>query len=225
MDDRIEVWNGIALIKDDTHFTKWVKEHKSLLTDPHHLAVVKKYIPVGGVVIDGGANIGTFTVPYAELVGDYGKVYAYEPNPLAFECLIHNAPANVVCKMLALGVSGFCIVSDESKNHGAAFCCKINRKEIQESTTIVAEIDNHYYNRLDFIKLDIEGWELEALKGATETIKRFHPVLDIEINDATLARMGLTDNDIYSYLCELGYEIVETIGQKPQIDAIFVWKP
>jgi len=62
------------------------------------------------------------------------------------------------------------------------------------------------------------------LKGAAETIQRCRPVLDIEVNDATLARMGLTDNDLYAYIESIGYEIIDRIGVKPQVDIICVPK-
>lgn len=217
VNDNIEIWNGFALIKDDTHFTKWVKEHKSLCTDPYHLELVKQYIPKGGVVIDGGANIGTFTNSYCDLVGQSGRVYAFEPNMVAFICLSKNAPL-AEKHFAALGsTNGYCTVQDKDKNHGAAYC-------EQGGTVAVKTIDSLELDRLDFVKLDIEGWELDALRGAAETIKRCRPVLDIEINDATLERNGLTDRDLYEYVESIGYSIAHRIGQKPQVDIICVPK-
>lgn len=222
-DPRIEIWNGIALIADDTHFTKWVKEHGSLITDPYHVAIAAKYIRKGDVVIDGGANIGTFTKAFADMVGENGTVFAYEPNGLAFDCLAYNAQSFVSFVTLsayALGAKyGMCQIKDESQNHGMAYCIETKSNK---ADGLITSIDSESFYRLDFVKLDVEGWELATLQGAIETIKRFQPVFDIEINDATLARMGLSPNDIYQFMHDLGYTIAERIGEAPQVDVIFL---
>jgi len=59
--------------------------------------------------------------------------------------------------------------------------------------------------RLDLIKADIEGWEMRALKGGEATLKRFHPALYLEIDDAFLARAGDTPESLFEWLGVLGY--------------------
>lgn len=233
-DDRIEIWNDIALIADDTHFTKWVKEHGSLITDPHHVAIAAKYIRKGDIVIDGGANIGTFTKAFADLVGGEGLVIAFEPNPLAYECLKYNFSdyPNKWVYLLnsALGsTQGFCEINDNDKNHGTAYVSNLSKNDGGSNIRIVAIdkfttpfINTKADGTISFIKLDIEGFELSALQGSVETIKRFQPVFDIEINDATLARNGVTPNDVYQFMHDLGYTITELIGEAPQVDVIFL---
>lgn len=227
-DPRIEIWNGIALIADDTHFTKWVKEHGGLITDPHHVAIAAKYIRKGDVVIDGGANIGTFTKAFSDIVGETGIVLVFEPNEIALNCLRYNIDnfgnKNVVDYGFGLSKKhGFGLVVDNDKNHGTAYIEKAENTLLENVVTLTyVDVLLSTLERCDFIKLDIEGFELAALQGATETIKRFQPVFDIEINDATLARMGLSPNDVYQFMHDLGYTIAERIGQAPQVDVIFL---
>lgn len=80
----------IAVIEGDTHIARWIEEGQRIDHDPMVDGAICPLIPIGGTVIDGGANIGTHTVPYAARVGLMGFVHAFEPNPAAFECLRHN---------------------------------------------------------------------------------------------------------------------------------------
>ena len=59
--------------------------------------------------------------------------------------------------------------------------------------------------RLDFIKMDAEGYEPEILDGAKETLSRFSPVMLIEVNRPVLAQRGMTPADIYDRLSAMGY--------------------
>ena len=67
-------------------------------------------------------------------------------------------------------------------------------------------IDNNI-ERVDFIKADIEGWELHFLKGAQKTIERFKPVIYLEIQDVFLKRAGNTSAEMWEFLKGLGYNI------------------
>ncbi len=90
-------------------------------------------------------------------------------------------------------------MNDISTNAGMSYAEK-SKKGIKCITIDSLELD-----RLDFIKIDCEGFEHKILKGAEKTIKKFKPVMVIEINNFTLNRNNTSDNDIYIYLNELGY--------------------
>jgi hypothetical protein len=64
------------------------------------------------------------------------------------------------------------------------------------------------WSRLDFLKIDVEGYEMEVIRGGWETIKRFKPVMLIEVNAPLLDRYGVKPVDIHSVLNELGYTYV-----------------
>jgi hypothetical protein len=65
-------------------------------------------------------------------------------------------------------------------------------------------------SRLDFIKVDIEGWEAHFLRGAKETIARFRPAILIEVAEPILRRAGSTPADIFNALQPLDYAVFET---------------
>jgi FkbM family methyltransferase len=197
----MKITNGIAIIEDDTHISKWVKESGRLDHDQSMVPLALHHIKQGGIVIDAGAYIGDHTIAYAKAVGLDGLVFAFEPNPKAFECLEYNMRnyPNTTCFKQGLGSKTESKgITNYSGNYG------INH--ITEGVGIsMTSIDELGMFGVDFIKIDVEGYELEILKGAKETIKKFKPVLLIEINRGTLKREGVKENDIFSFLDELGY--------------------
>ena len=212
--ENIEFFNDIALLKADTHFTLWVKEYKGLSHNQYHLQKVKPFLK--NTVVDCGANIGTMTLFYAQ---HSDLVIAIEPHKDAFTCLEWNMKEqNVKCINAAVGSKkGKCSVETETNNIGMTYVKK--GKDLD-----VITIDSLKLGNVSYMKMDIEGYELEALKGAVETIKEYKPILDIEINDATLDRFGLTANDIYSFLDDLGYVEFDSVGKTPQRDVLFKYK-
>jgi hypothetical protein len=60
-------------------------------------------------------------------------------------------------------------------------------------------------SRLDFVKIDVEGAELDVLKGAVESIKRFHPLIYCEVFEKWAQSFGYTPGDLFAYLAGLGY--------------------
>jgi FkbM family methyltransferase len=193
--------NGIAIIESDTHICKWIKESGRLDHDQNMLPLVGKYISPGDVIIDIGAYVGDHTIYYSKKVGSRGKVLAFEPNPEAFECLKHNMKAyeNTECYNLAIGEKVGKIAIDNS-------CVNKGMAHIKEGNDIdVITLDLVSVSKLNLIKIDCEGFEIEVLKGAKKTIEYFKPVLLIEINDATLNRYGKDRKEIFDILNSYGY--------------------
>ena len=142
----------------------------------------------GDWVIEGGANIGAHTVHLAQLVEENGAVIAFEPQRLAFQLLAGNIAinslTNVQCLQKCLADKpGFVKVPvfDPTKknNFGALSLLKdYPEGEIVE----VATLDSFKFKRCDFIKLDVEGMELNVLAGAERLINKFHPIIYAEAN-------------------------------------------
>lgn len=88
-------------------------------------------------------------------------------------------------------------------------------------TIVVDDLD---LQELDFILMDCEGYELNVLKGAEKTINKFHPIIVLEINDATLNRLNITRKEIFNWLKEHNYKfrnIYKSQGlNDPQLDII-----
>lgn len=193
----------IAILGNDEYISKWVEETGNLAHDFNMLPLVLPYIKQGDTVIDVGAFIGDHTIAYSRAVGEDGEVIAFEPNPEAFECLEYNLRCcpNAILRKECLGDShGKMTLIMHPQNAGMAYI--ESKKGKSKSITI----DSLELERLDFIKIDAEGFEHRILKGAEKTIKKFKPVMLIEINNHALNRNETSDNDIYIYLIELGYD-------------------
>jgi FkbM family methyltransferase len=192
---------GIAILEGDNCICKWVQESGRLDHDQNMLPLVLKHIKRGDTVIDAGAFIGDHTIAYSKAVGDNGRVVAFEPSQDAFSCLNYNLnrAKNTECYNFGLGsvTSGKSVVEVEG-NAGMNYLT-------DGGDIIVKTIDGYAFKKLDFIKIDVEGYELEILKGATKTIQKFKPKMLIEINQMALERMNLKREDIFNFLDDHGY--------------------
>ena len=197
----IEIFNGIALLKNDQCICKFIRQSGRLDHDQNLLPRILPHLKKGDVVIDAGGLVGDHTITYARAVGQNGKVYAFEPSADSFKCLQYNMRdfANTICLQVGLGsepkrVDMILVEGNEGMNYMAS----------GDSVEIVT-LDSMSLDRVNFIKIDVEGYELDILKGATETIKKFKPKMLIEINQMALERMNLKREDIFQFLDEHGY--------------------
>jgi FkbM family methyltransferase len=193
---------GIAVIENDSHLSRWIEEHETLEVAEGFISLFREFIPRRGLVCDIGACLGDHTATYSRFVGRIGSVHAFEPNPVALECLLHNMHryGNVTVHPVALGAKEGKAGIQGNLNLGMA--------KITEGNDIsVDTLDNQSkgWARLDFIKMDAEGYEPEILDGAKETLSRFSPVMLIEVNRPVLAQRGMTPADIYDRLSAMGY--------------------
>jgi FkbM family methyltransferase len=197
----LKIVNGIAVLAGDDCISRFVIENNRLDHDQNMLPLILKHIPTGGTVIDIGSYIGDHTIAYSKKVGENGSVYAFEPNYEAFECLKYNLREhnNTICFNEGVGsdikkASLTKIATNDGMNY------LIDGNDIQITT-----LDTHDFSRIDLIKIDCEGYELEVLKGAGKTIDKHKPVMVIEINEMTLTRSGINRKDIFDFLDKKGY--------------------
>lgn len=156
--------------------------------EPETTALLAALCDAGAVAIDIGANIGLTSLVLASLCGD-GKVFAIEPVPHTFELLNRNLAAagagNVASFNAAVGAGeGSVSMFVNERNLAASFVVDIDSGTGQEIplTSLDALVRKLAVERLDFIKIDVEGCELEVLKGAEKTLERFKPVVMLEMN-------------------------------------------
>lgn len=173
---------------------------------PGELALFKRYVRPGMLVVDVGANLGALTVPLARLVGETGAVIAIEPQRLTYQALCGNLALNSIKNTLAfhcaLGAEEGTITVpnldvDHVNNFGALALGHHERGAIVPQTTLDALIGDVCH----FVKIDVEGMEREVLAGAHETIAKCRPVLYVE-NDREQHSAGLIDD-----LRQLGYRL------------------
>jgi FkbM family methyltransferase len=145
----------------------------------------RQLIRPGITVVEAGANIGAHTVPFSRLVGERGAVHALEPQRIVFQTLCANVAlnslTNVHCHHAAVGDQpGLVFIPpvnyDQPNNFGG-----LSLGQYQEGEQVpVITIDSLKLAKCDFLKIDVEGMELPAIRGATETIRKFKPVLYVE---------------------------------------------
>ncbi|MBV8751921.1 MAG: FkbM family methyltransferase [Hyphomicrobiales bacterium] len=181
------------------------------------LALLKQFIPKGGLVLDVGANIGTHAIAFARMVGADGAVIAIEAVPVAHALLCFNALQNGLTNIVQLNAIASstpalvrCRVGGEPKDMGLA-----NFKQavtdggyrhaagIAETTLAAITLDSLSLQRCDLIKIDVEMMEYEVLCGAVETIRSLHPVLYFEQTQERHPDFPA----IYELLKSLGYRL------------------
>ena len=193
--------------------------------EPQCVELMKKHIGPGSIVLDVGANIGLYTLEAAKAVGATGRVIAIEASPGHISTIGKsvglNGFQNVDIISSAVGdVEGMTTLTlPEGANHGmftlgsvaGSVTMRVNAKRIDDI------LDEQKALSVDFIKMDIEGSELVALKGATQTLKRFRPTILIELNEAALRSCGTSSFEVKSLLYSMDYKgsIVGTSGLMP----------
>lgn len=162
--------------------------------------LMSQIVRPGDIVIEAGANIGTHTLALAQIVGERGCVHAFEPSPWAYSLLAANLASNGVtsvqtyqaCVGAASGKLGFPMVSPRQiTNLGAVgFHTIESLPEAEMRDCPLVSIDSLALSRIDLIKIDVEGYELEVLEGAMASIAALRPTIFIETQNAVAARLG-----------------------------------
>jgi FkbM family methyltransferase len=167
------------------------------------------------VCIEAGGYIGHYTSIYSDI---FDTVYSFEPDPLNFYCLNKNVQNDNVIKMQ-------CCLGDSHGLVGITLPVKHRNKEVVRTgmyyvtdngviPTIL--IDDLKLEACDLIQLDIEGYEIHALKGALSTIEKFRPTICLEINKS-LKNFNYSKKDVYNFLHSLNYIETDFINE----DVIF----
>jgi FkbM family methyltransferase len=153
---------------------------------------VRRVLRPDSIVVDGGAHIGVLTVLLASLCPD-GCVYAFEPGPGNRRHLAENVEANgldnVVVEDAALYDRDGEIVFAFDETYPAGSHVDASGGRVR-SARVDTWARARGIERLDLLKLDVEGSELAVLDGARDTIERFRPVTIVECNPVALRRFG-----------------------------------
>lgn len=174
---------------------------------------VSKNFKEGQTFIDIGANFGLYSVFVSKKFYNC-DIHSFEPLPETFEILKknikHNKAANIKINNKGLSYEKGELYFTNDKYAGNHIV--MNPKSTQNLTKVDVEIldkyvENNGIKQIDFIKCDVEGAELLVLRGAKETIEKYHPIILIEIYDEWTQRFGHTANDVIEYLLSFGYKV------------------
>lgn len=162
-------------------------------------------------VLDAGAHLGYFTIRAAQRVGPSGRVIAIEPNRETFALLEENVRANGVADRVALRSEGLADRAGESAFYATPLGETSSRYALAGGapTTIPLVRGDDLFadtDPFDVVKLDVEGGEVEALRGMRETLARGTDrlALFVECNPEALARAGTDADELLALIEELG---------------------
>lgn len=202
----------------------WVPDHETHLV-PHleqgvwqgdHLEAALAHVTNWNVAVDGGAHVGSWSL---EMAKRFGSVVAFEPAPDTYACLVANIEgvANIKPRNRALGeTAGMMGMGEDEKYHGGNTG---GRFVTGEGDVVVIPLDVCGLEDVGFIKLDVEGFELFALKGARRTIARCRPIILIEDKPRMAYRHNILPGAAPRYLTELGMIELARVGA----DRVFGW--
>lgn len=172
-------------------------------------ALYRQLVKPGNTVVEVGANIGSLTIPLAQMVTETGRVLAFEPQRLIFQILCGNMALNnlnnVYCYNKGVGSKKDTIKIEDRKgfapdSNPGGFAII----QVEEGYEIdIVPLDDLHLTACDFLKIDVEGMELEVFKGAEHTLKKFQPIIYTE---ASNAKKNL---EIAKFLRPLGYKIYD----------------
>ncbi|MBW3657740.1 MAG: FkbM family methyltransferase [Actinobacteria bacterium] len=188
------------------------------------MPVVRRLVQPGWTCIDIGAAGGTYTHLLSRAVGAGGHVHAIEPRSRSMRYLRRFRAwlrwRNVELHQVALSdregsaemrVPRFVHTEAHLRGHGAVSDRTV-RTETVTTTTIDALVRGRDLRSVELIKCDVEGAELQVLRGAEETLARFRPVLVVEVEARHLARYGNAPAEVLAWFGERGYAPHRTVG-------------
>lgn len=178
-------------------------------------------INAGDVVFDVGANIGMYSLIASDLVGESGKVYSFEPVSATYTALntnlsLNGLPIENTFKIALSDTNGSARISipenigrdDSSDAFNALNFNEDNAGEVVTTMTLDSFVVEHQINRIDFIKIDIEGAELLFFKGCHDVLSRLKPrYIVFEVCEDFCSRFNYTLADIIVLLNSYGYRL------------------
>jgi FkbM family methyltransferase len=195
------------------------------LTRHHHreyLPILNECLKSDSIIIDVGAHAGQFTKLFSALVPE-GHVYAFEPGGYASSILkkvirLHRLK-NVTHVNKGLGKQhkkenlNIPLKQSGSLGFGLSHIGN-NTQDVRATISEIIEIimldtfaENENLEKINFIKVDIEGWEMQLLLGAKSIIQKWHPILTLEVNRLLMERAEDTPEQLWKFLSDSGYEI------------------
>jgi FkbM family methyltransferase len=188
--------------------------------------LLERLLQAGDVYIDVGANIGYMTVNGSRIVGPNGCVLAIEPEPRVRAKLIHNIELNcannvqIISRALAgeIGTTSFCVATEEGlsrldNGHGDNPCMVLLEKIEVPTTTLDALVEELTPGRaIRLVKMDVEGFEHEIFKGASNLLQRGETIFIFESNPGALEQNGVSLVDIDALLTAAGYDLYAIRG-------------
>lgn len=192
--------------------------------EPSFLKVIKQNLRSGDTYIDIGANIGQHSLFASRVVGDTGRVVAFEPVSKIYEqfkqSVILNNFENIKIHNLACGEEEkeMFIYMTESNMGGSSLVFGSESREKEKINVVTADSILVDEPQIDFIKIDVEGYEYEAMLGLIETLKKHHPKIMLEYSYDGYKEVNIgNDKKILDLLFSLDYSLYDIENNDKEI--------
>jgi FkbM family methyltransferase len=195
----------------------WGSLWRQRLYEPFATKVFRRIVSRGDVVLDVGTNFGWFAALFANWIGPEGHVHAFEPvasiADIAAETLeLSDVAAHVTLNCLGLGATEgtFRVFTFAGLPLGHASACDLGRNDAQPHECTVTTLDTYAerngLTQVTFMKLDVEGHELDVLRGGRTFLSSPDaPVIYFETNTECLDHRGIRAQELIDLLREFGY--------------------
>ncbi len=189
------------------------KKHEPLTTK-----IISNTLKKGMVCLDVGSNIGYYVLLERKIIGDEGKIIAIEPSPQNFKYLQKNIELQNVKNITSFNFAGgekdgtvtFFV---NNKSNGCKVIPEGETPAHPSRGTLIKVpvkrlddfIDELGLDRVDFLRMDVEGYELHIFRGLVNTLKKFKPIISIELHKRQLGIEGT--KEFFKLMKDLDYEV------------------
>jgi FkbM family methyltransferase len=198
--------------------------------EPETVATMTSLIKSGDVVLDVGANIGAHTLSMAHMVGEKGRVIAFEPTKYAFDKLVANAKLNphlqskITLNQMMLTASETAPLKKELYSSWPLDPKKqMHKKHLgnlqmtcgARVQTLSSYVNNSKIKNVKLVKIDVDGYEIDVLEGGLDFFKKQQPIIIMELAPYTLEERGKSLDELLGILEGMGYYLLDQSSKKP----------
>ncbi len=224
-------WGDFLVLAHDKVIPRAIAKEGSWA--PKDIEIFRQHVQPGSAVIDVGANFGHHTIVFSRLVGANGKVLAIEAQRVMWQLVIANAAINACDNIIALHTAAgreagtvnlFPVSYDGDFNFGSLGIDVRNDASSTEGEAVTVDTLDRISEktlgdrRIDFVKIDVQAYELFVLQGLERIISEHRPTIFVEISPFWMMKAGYSYTAIYDFLSRHGYEFkhqdwIETDGR------------
>jgi FkbM family methyltransferase len=212
LDDGLRLWVNLC-DKEEGNLYFGVK------FEPDEINIVRKLVKPGDVFFDVGASIGVYSLIASQLVGSSGTVHGFEPASYAYEVLLKNVKLNGITNVVANQIA----VSEQTGetefflnlDSGLASLGQTGRGQVVGTEKVLSISLDEYVkqpkiSQINFLKVDVEGYEGHVLRGARHLIERQQELTILcELAEKNFKPLNLSVNEVIDWMRERGYEAWE----------------
>ena len=220
--ERVETPFGIFLSFQNDLITEQLRKFGA--HQRNDLSMLLGLVREGDTIIDVGAHIGTFAIPFSSKVGPEGRIFAFEADEETFNILKKNIEINECGDIIqaenavvASQEGNFKKVRKQGNIGATKFRLDVSHSSHAPNTVVLDrwyDVNDFKEKGIDVIKIDAEGMDADVLFSCRKLVEKYTPIIYIEVNNKELREFGNTRKDIQSMLQSLGYHFFRNIGKR-----------